>query len=253
RARPWLQGILAVLAATDLAYHFPPLFSMLALLASRPELADVELTSQVNRSLMLDPQIMAMVLHVWLAATAVTGASVMLLVAGRLPTVAQAPPAAALANSIAAAPAGSAPDAAAQGIARMAAGWALGATVLQLPVGVWVLLTLPDRGQSALLGSDMVATLLFVASLAAVLGLLHHLAAVALGDALRGQVRRAAGLMLAVVLLMTAALDRTRHRTDDLATASGPPRLRVNIDLGPPVISIDRRAASAASGFADGR
>ena len=72
-----LSAALAVLAATDLMYHFPPLFAMLNLLTNRIELSGQTLTSTLYRTLLVDPEVMAMVVHVWLAAVALTGVAVM--------------------------------------------------------------------------------------------------------------------------------------------------------------------------------
>jgi hypothetical protein len=225
--RPVVSAVLAVLAATDLMYHFPPLFSILGLMSSRPELIGRELTGALYRELLIDPEVMAMVLHVWLAAVAVTAVAIMRSVE-RMPDDivpgATTGPAGAdaqavhsmSADSTAVTSAASA-SVATPSIATTAARFALGATLLQLPVGMWVLFTVPDRPRDALLGADVSATLLFVLSLVAALGLVHHLAASALGDASGPQVRRKAvrrivALTLTVVLLMSAALVRTRAR-----------------------------------------
>ncbi len=190
RQIPLLSGVLAVLAATDLMYHFPPLFAMLNLLASRADLSGLALSSSLYRTLLLDPEVMAMVAHVWLAAIALTGVAVMRL------AVSSSGPAPAEQNLTVA----------------IAARWALAASLVQLPVGLWVLLAVPERSRTAPMGGDLAGTLLFGLAIVATLALLHHLAAAALGDTAPAQVRRSVTLTLCVVLLMTAALDRTRMR-----------------------------------------
>jgi hypothetical protein len=194
RRVPLLAGGLAVLAATDLMYHFPPLFAMLNLLSARSADGDALLTSALYRRLLFEPEVVAMVLHVWLAAIALAAVAVMRL-AIRATSAPGSPPA----------------------IVPLAARAALGVSLLQLPVGLWVMFTLAPRSQAALMGSDLPGTLLFVAAIVAVFGLLHHLAAAAYGDAdpatMGAQVKRSTLLVLLVVLLMTAALDRSRGRT----------------------------------------
>jgi hypothetical protein len=85
---------------------------------------------------------------------------------------------------------------------------ALAATLLQIPVGLWVLSALPQ--QSLLLGSDAVATLLFGGSVLGSLALLHQLAIWSLGDISRRRVWLSTALLCAVVLLMTGALNASR-------------------------------------------
>ena len=58
--RPWLAGILALLASLDLMAHFPPLFTMLNLLADRPSLLTQRLESPLYRSLLFDPEVLSM-------------------------------------------------------------------------------------------------------------------------------------------------------------------------------------------------
>jgi hypothetical protein len=67
------------------------------------------------------------------------------------------------------------------------------------------------------MGGDPIASLLFILAIVATLGLLHHLASAAFGDAAPAQVHRSVVLILTVVLLMTATLDRSRARTRDAA------------------------------------
>ena len=97
---------------------------------------------------------------------------------------------------------------------------ALATTLLQLPVGIGLLLSLPGELQNPLLGDDWVSTLLFGVSLVMALGLMHHLSIIALGDLRRGAVVRTAGLMIATILLMAATLQHARHRAErSIATA----------------------------------
>jgi len=194
KRRPRLAATLAILAALDLMAHFPPLFTMLNLLADRPGLAGVRLESPLYRSLLVDPEVAAMTLHVYLAAVAVTATLVMSR-ATRL--VGQA-----------------AADAQPAGLPAVVVGSAraaLAATLLQIPLGIAVLLSVPSQLRDAILGEDLWAAVPFGGGILATLALLHTLAAVALGDRDRRQVHRAVILMLATVFLMTAALSRIRQ------------------------------------------
>ena len=58
---------------------------------------------------------------------------------------------------------------------------------MQLPVGVWVLLSMPQIMQQQVMGQDLLATILFGVSLIVALGLMHHLALISLGDTSRGR------------------------------------------------------------------
>ena len=75
--RPWLAASLALLASLDLMAHFPPLFTMLNLLADRPSLFAQRLDSPLYRSLLIDPEVLSMTVHVYLAAIAVTAVLLM--------------------------------------------------------------------------------------------------------------------------------------------------------------------------------
>ncbi len=61
------------------------------------------------------------------------------------------------------------------------------------------------------MGDDLLATIPFALGVLATLGLLHHLAAVALGDRDPRQIRRSVILMFLTVLFMTATLQRIRE------------------------------------------
>ncbi len=80
---------------------------------------------------------------------------------------------------------------------------ALIATLAQIPIGLWVLLALPEN--DVLLGGDATTTGLLAAGIAVALALLHHLAAAAMGDTHRATVWRCVALLLTVMLLMNAA------------------------------------------------
>jgi hypothetical protein len=175
-----------VLASTNLLYHFPPLFVMLSLMTSRPELAGEALDRSLYVELFTDPETLARVAHHWLSAIATTGVALML-IATRV-------------------------SAASGRTAVFAARVALAATVVQLPVGLWLLLVSPAGAQSRLLGGEALGTALFVGAILAAVLVLQQLLAAALGDDSRRTAVKSALLLLVVLLLMSGVLHRTRER-----------------------------------------
>ena len=214
--RPWIATVLALLASLDLMAHFPPLFTMLNLLADRPSLFGQRLESALYRSLLADPEVVSMTAHVYLAAIAVTAVFVMAR-AARLGAASPLRSAAEAESELPATGLAAVPPPVVLGSARAA----LLATLLQLPVGIGVMLSVPNRLRDALLGDDLLATLPFACGVLATLGLLHTLAAVGLGDRDPRQVRRSLGLMLLTILFMTATLQRVRQLGRPTADRAG--------------------------------
>ncbi|HEV3418626.1 MAG TPA: hypothetical protein VG056_17525, partial [Pirellulales bacterium] len=70
RHRWWHRG-LAVLATTNLIWHFPPLFTIISSLSVRPDLKDLPFDRALYWKLLLDGETMSRVVHHWLAAAAV--------------------------------------------------------------------------------------------------------------------------------------------------------------------------------------
>jgi hypothetical protein len=87
---------------------------------------------------------------------------------------------------------------------------ALVPTLLQLPVGLWVVTSQPAATQNRLMGGQVAASCCFLLSLLGALWLMRELAAIALGEHERSQVVRTMVLMVAVVTLMTAAQHYSR-------------------------------------------
>ncbi|MEX2186106.1 MAG: hypothetical protein WD875_04895 [Pirellulales bacterium] len=197
--RPWRQTTLgraahrglAVLAATNLLYHFPPMMVVIADIATGQLDAPGAIDAAAYRQLAFSPGVFARSLHHILAAVSLAGLYAVVL-AWR--NVGQ-----------------STEDSATRGELRAelrAAAWSgritLVATLLQIPVGVWVLLTLGNS--RAVMGDDLAATGFFIAAVVAALGLMHHLAALAFGDVDRKSVRSAVAMFAVVVVLMTTTL-----------------------------------------------
>jgi hypothetical protein len=223
RHRWWHRG-LAVLATTNLIWHFPALFTIISTLTMRPDLKDLPLDRALYWKLLLDGETMSRVVHHWLAAAAVAAGAAMLLGAGNWGLGAGKEMDAGLGargegravrEEKRGAPADAKENAGAQ-IVRGAARLALVATLFQIPVGLWVLFALPTAVQNQLLGEDWIATSLFGLSVVAALGLMHHLAMASVGTASLGKlsqraVFRTAMLLAAVVFLMVATLHRARQ------------------------------------------
>ncbi len=184
-----LRGALAIAAGTNLLYHFPALFTILAIVPTRPALLGMPIDRAVFHQLLLDPETLSRVIHVWLASFAIGG--MMLAWIGWHETRRKLQP--------------SLEQAVASG-GRLATV----ATLLQIPVGIWVLSTLPQEQQDRLLGDNSICTLLLGLSVLGSLALLHPLAMVALGERSTRRLAAATGLMVAVICMMTAALQCAR-------------------------------------------
>lgn len=187
--RRWAGRWLALAAATNVLYHFPPLFAVLVGLRGEP--TGPPLSAAELKSLRLDPLVLAFLVHHVLAAVAVTGTGLMLLTSRNPP--AQDPA-----------------QQKADPLVQIGAWCALVPTLLQWIVGMVVLAQLSPAGRGALLGGDLLATALFGGALFATLGLLHLLAAVAFGPAEPRAAWRAAGMLMLVILLMVGTLQRSR-------------------------------------------
>lgn len=191
RFRP-LRHLLALLSATNLLYHFPPLFTVVATVAGREMLAAGAIDSSAYRAWVADPEVLSKVVHVWLASLAVSGVALAVLAERAIRLSGQ-------------------PQSGERWTARGA--WlALAASVAQLPAGLWLVAALPRGNRDALLGADALATGMLLLAIVTALWLLHALAAVALGDRRTKAVRRALHLLCGVVLLMCAVLLHGQRR-----------------------------------------
>ena len=180
--------LLALLASTNLLYHFPALFTAVAVLVQRGAAGEVPFLS-----MLADAEVLARVAHYLMAAVAATG--VFLLLAARSARFRA--------------------DEAINGrIARWGGRLALPATLLQIPLGVYLLLVMPPLARQRLMFADPLASLLLAGGLATALGLMHQLAAAALGGCSPAEARRSAALFGLTLLLMVAARQQSRERTD---------------------------------------
>ncbi|MCC7086193.1 MAG: hypothetical protein IT427_14415 [Pirellulales bacterium] len=180
---------IALAAGMNLLYHFPALFTMISILIERPALHGRVLDRRLYLQLLFDSETLARVTHVWLASLAAAGLA-LAWIAERLGRQSR------VENVLS--------------VVTLGGRIALAATLLQVPVGVWVLVTLPESQQQRVMGGDLACSALFGASVIAALALMQQLAMLSLGDATKKRIRSTALLMAVVVFLMTATLQLAR-------------------------------------------
>jgi len=196
-----LHASLAVLSSTNLMYHFPPLLAAIALVAARGEVAET-LGGMTTIGWLRNAEIASRSVHFWLASFAVAGVYLMHLAAGSLRRGGE---------QRALAPLG-----------VWGARLALTATVLQLPVGTWVLFSLPAGVQSSLLGGNLLASGSLGLAIVLALWLLHLLAAVALGEFDEKTARSTGLLMTVLVVVMSITLREARYEAPPAAAVAAP-------------------------------
>lgn len=182
-----LRALLIVLAASNMLYHFPPLFAVAASIADgyRPDTEHI--SPAMFRQLLASPKVASQSVHFVLASLAAAGIMV-------------------LGFALRLRRQGGVESEAIDRIARVGGWLALAPTLLQILVGMWVLLSLPTGDQQRLMGGDWPATGLFLLSLAAALGLMHSLGSIAMGDCDRRNIARAMAAFGITVVLMTGVL-----------------------------------------------
>jgi hypothetical protein len=184
------RSLAAVLASTNLLYHFPPLFVVAAMVASGEAASLGEINDATFPRLIWRGEVFALTVHFWLASLAVTG----VLLAGY-----------ALREND-----GSPEEQTPAKAARWGGLIALVSTLLQIPVGLWLMMVLPPLRQNQLLGGNLAGTSLLAAGVLIAVFLLHVLAGMTLGDTRRATILRAAVLILSVIVVMTAVLRWSR-------------------------------------------
>lgn len=185
--RPWQRGVhalLAVLAATDLLYHFPPLFAILSRQANPALAVEGTIDNAKFVKLMFTEPVIYPTLHFWLASIIVSAVFILRWMGSRLCQDSTGH---------------------AKSIVKTSARVALIATVLQLIVGIGVLLHLPDATKSNLMGQSISATLMFAVGAFAAFALMHVLGTLAMGEATIKMTRRALMFVLLVILCMSGA------------------------------------------------
>lgn len=197
RARPQARTgervtriLVALLASTNLLYHFPMLFAVIEHTVASGEATREPIASSVFREVAFQPAILSRALHFVLAAVAMCG--VMLLgFALRLRRR-------------------GADEEDVQRVAAWGGQIALVPSLVQIPVGLWLTASLSRPLQSAVTGNDTLATVLLLASIGLALWMMQTLAAIAIGDSQRSQLIKAMALMVVVITLMSGTLHRLR-------------------------------------------
>jgi hypothetical protein len=195
-----LRCFVLLLNGTNLLYHFPFLFTVAHDVYLQGEVLK-PLSASEFRGWMAHPDVLARVVHVVLASFAVTGVT---LIGYGLRLQREK---------------GGAADS--ERVSRWGGYLALIPSLLQVPVGLWLIAVLPPQWQSRALGGDLPAAVLLGVSVLLALYLLQELANVAFGEVIhRKQLVRVMVTMVAIVLLMTGVLRRMR-----------PPQPESNVDL----------------------
>ncbi|MCH8839530.1 MAG: hypothetical protein IH831_02405 [Planctomycetes bacterium] len=186
-----LHAVFALLSATNLFYHFPPLMAVLGKLAANRSWTTTPIIDRpALLELMARDNVISLSAHFALASIAVAGLTALWLLAGRGERNLE--------------------NAEARRVARVTAGIALISTILQLPVGMWVLATMSHASRAALMGKSPLASLLFLAGVLLAVLLIGRLLAVVLGEVRLREIRRAGWLLLLATLLMTATMRLSR-------------------------------------------
>jgi hypothetical protein len=184
-----LRVLLALLAGTNLLYHFPILFAVATELIHQGDLAPTVIDAAGFRQRLLEGAVLARLLHFTLAALATCGITLMLYATWKAD--------------------GGSDGAAQQRPLEVRGGrLALLAAVGQIPTGLWLMTRLPPVAQQRLLGGDTPAVALLIAGVVVALWLMHGLATIALGEPTRPLLLRSALLLAAVVVLMTGTSRR---------------------------------------------
>lgn len=182
RWQRFLSRFFAILAATNLMYHFPTLFTILGLIAR----GEVEVESPVDsgefRSLLIHGEVIWFTLHFWFASFAVSGLITGILCLKKLPEDQR------------------------ESTAGTAFTIALIPTLLQIPVGFVLTTTLNSAQQSRLMGGDTLCTAMFALSIGLAFWLMHHLAGLAFFDRSRRKANMAMMTLLGTIVLMTATM-----------------------------------------------
>jgi hypothetical protein len=196
---PKLTWLLAIATATNLLYHFPPLMAVLGELAADANWTnDAMLDRATLKRLWLRPEILSLWAHFVLAAIAIGFTAALAACDRPFGEGAEESKHAAHGDIV---------------TARRLAGTALAATVLQIPVGIWLLLASDDAAQQSMMGGSWLATIGLAGGVWVALGVMQSLAAIAWDGTDRRQLYRACVLLALTVLLMSMTL-RSSRRAD---------------------------------------
>ena len=202
RHRLW-HGLLGLLATTNLLYHFPPLMVVIAKLSANAQWAtDVVVSGPIQHKaflkLMLRSEVLALSTHFIIAALVTTTIATLWLLARGLTTEPELVPDGENQST----------DPGRKQLAGHVALLAILGTLAQIPVGVWILTTLPPASRQAVLGGNTAASLCFAGGIMTTLALLQQLLSIAQGDFDRPAARRSAWLLGLIAVLMIVTLQR---------------------------------------------
>ncbi|MCA9199333.1 MAG: hypothetical protein KDA87_17425 [Planctomycetales bacterium] len=194
----WLHRTVAVLAATNLLYHFPVLFRVIVLVANGRSGKDGanDIRAAEFRELGFTPEVISFACHFALASVAVVGVALMWRTV-RMP---------ANATDDSLEPNDS--DWQTRAIQR-GARITLFASSLQILVGIWVAYSLPRVSLNKVVGQDMAATACLGVSALLTFLLLQLLTPLAFGEWKKSAVVRCKLLLMLIVVLMTHTLRKT--------------------------------------------
>ncbi len=185
------HAIVALAAASNLLWHFPALMTAIAhLAATSPEGETINAAG--FRELIFQAELASRWLHVWIASFATCALLTSWLAHAELarrPLASDDRDAASL-----------------NGVVTWGGRIALLATLSQVPLGMWVLLSSGNAEQARLMGGNIWATGLLVTSILTALALMHQLAAIALGNATARNLRLALLLLSLTITAMSATL-----------------------------------------------
>ena len=194
--RPARSTVAALLASSNLLYHFPPFMIALRDMASHPEqIPDDVLSRPVLLTYMGQGMIVSLAIHFGVASLLLSAVTSLWL------TVAND----ASATEQDHADKGEEIDefsSSAQHLVARISLWVLALALMQLPLGGWAFFQLSKDRWLELTGGSIASSVLFAASLLAYFRLLQELGAIALGAPTRTSVRAATGLTVLTVLGM---------------------------------------------------
>ncbi len=191
RRHRWWHALLAILSSSNLLYHFPPLMSILGKLANDPTWANSKVLDRpALLELMKRDDIVALSVHFVLASFAATAIAILWL-SGRSKNEEW--------------------KKSALPLSRHAAWIALFVSAMQLPVGIWLLISLPQSARTSMMGDNAIASFAFVGALLLTFVLLQRLLTVAIGTVTSRDLRQIGWILTALVFLMTTTLYKSRQ------------------------------------------
>lgn len=195
-----VRGLLGVLAGTNLLYHFPVLFAVMSKAAGGGVPGDGAIRGSAFLQELVSGEVLSKSVHVWLASFAIAGLMLIgfALKASRTGETAEE----------------------VRRVTRWGASIALLATLLQIPVGLWLITQLPRPAVRSLMGQDMISTILFLVSVGLVFPLGHWLAAAAMREVPRKTLVRIMIAMTLIVVLMSGVLYRSNRAGREVEPAA---------------------------------